>query len=440
MNLGNWGDLKDTPRARHQVGCALVVVLLTTSGCTQQGARIRGTASSPKPSVIQQTVEASPLPSLPPMPTFRPRAGVRAPTLHPRWRMLPSSPLKSRSGMVSVWTGTQWIIWGGGYPYAEYADGATYDPRTRRWRMIPPSPLEGRSAATAVWTGREMIISGSAGGNVYDADGNLVEEGKVYSDGAAYNPRTRSWRRLALSPLSPRSNAVSVWTGTVMLVSGGSGAETGADGSSARPNRWAAYDPRTDRWTAIATPRMDASLSANGRAVWTGTEMIVSANTGAGFAYNPARDRWRTLAPAGVAPDVWTGSRLVMMGGRASGPNLAGPSSVTTYDPVTNEWLRFPPGPIPSFKGEFASAWTGSHVLVWADSDREAPPCDLMPCEAGQGTAALHLASGRWTPLPGAPIKGRDLPAVAWTGKELLVWGGEYDGDYRYDDGASLAI
>jgi N-acetylneuraminic acid mutarotase len=42
----------------------------------------------------------------------------------------------------------------------------------------------------------------------------------------------------------------------------------------------------------------------------------------------------------------------------------------------------------------------------------------------GGGVTAGALAHGRWSRLPAAPIGPRDTPAAAWTGRELLVWGG----------------
>jgi N-acetylneuraminic acid mutarotase len=40
---------------------------------------------------------------------------------------------------------------------------------------------------------------------------------------------------------------------------------------------------------------------------------------------------------------------------------------------------------------------------------------------------AAQIAAGRWSVIPAAPIKPRDSAAVVWTGKELIVWGGELE-------------
>jgi hypothetical protein len=47
------------------------------------------------------------------------------------------------------------------------------------------------------------------------------------------------------------------------------------------------------------------------------------------------------------------------------------------------------------------------------------------------------LASGQWSTFPLAPIAARDTPSVAWTGRELLVWGGVGLRGPLYGDGAA---
>jgi hypothetical protein len=41
-----------------------------------------------------------------------------------------------------------------------------------------------------------------------------------------------------------------------------------------------------------------------------------------------------------------------------------------------------------------------------------------------QDATAQQLAAGRWQPLPAGPIAGRTGAAVAWIGRQLIVWGG----------------
>src|SRR5207237_7802454 len=85
--------------------------------------------------------------------------------------------------------------------------------RPKGWRRLPAAPLRSRHGASAVWTGREMIVWGGA----WRAGNASI----WLDDGAAYDPAGDRWRRLASSPLAPRSEAVIAWTGKEVLVWGG---------------------------------------------------------------------------------------------------------------------------------------------------------------------------------------------------------------------------
>jgi hypothetical protein len=81
-----------------------------------------------------------------------------------------------------------------------------------------------------------------------------------------------------------------------------------------------------------------------------------------------------------------------------------------------------------------ATAWTGSELLVWSGykytgfSDEVAEP----------GGFLFDPISGRTTLMAPSPLGPRSVPASAWTGDELLVWGGQdAAGSRSYDDGAA---
>ena len=74
-----------------------------------------------------------------------------------------------------VWTGREVLVWGGSVPnpttdpYAGYPrDGAAYDPATRTWRRMPaapPSPPSLLTAYSAVWTGDLALFVGGSDQN-----------------------------------------------------------------------------------------------------------------------------------------------------------------------------------------------------------------------------------------------------------------------------------
>jgi hypothetical protein len=96
------------------------------------------------------------------------------------------------------------------------------------------------------------------------------------------------------------------------------------------------------------------------------------------------------------------------------------PSTPTPTPPATRPtvepWQRLPAAPI---VGRFAPAgvWTGRQILVWGGDTRGA---NQVPMTDG---AAYDPATGRWQPIPRAPKGMRGLaPAAVWTGSKLLVW------------------
>jgi hypothetical protein len=73
--------------------------------------------------------------------------------------------------------------------------------------------------------------------------------------------------------------------------------------------------------------------------------------------------------------------------------------------------------------------WTGKEILIWGGEDWAQVFAD---------GAAYDPATNTWRPLPAAPISARIGPAQQWTGKDLLIWGGT-PGTYNtfFADGAA---
>lgn len=241
-----------------------------------------------------------------------------------RWRPIASGGLGSPA--VTVWTGRQVLMWGGGCCGDDVAAGAAYSPATDRWERLPVSPLPGRQETVGVWTGTELVIVGGR-----NADG------KVLADAAAYNPATRAWRRLPAMP-APRSDAPATWTGTEVLVAGGRGA--GAD---------------------------EGGLH------------------GDGVAYNPVTNRWRRLPAMGTGrvwhSAVWTGRHLLVWGGRTFRAGAwTAPAHGLAYDPASDRWSPLPRSPLRGRFGHVA-VWTGTSMLIWGghpsrETDPERPFTD----------------------------------------------------------------
>jgi N-acetylneuraminic acid mutarotase len=75
-----------------------------------------------------------------------------------------------------------------------------------------------------------------------------------------------------------------------------------------------------------------------------------------------------------------------------------------------------------------ASAWTGDELLVWGGSDDRGAFFD--------DGAAYDPRADVWRTLPGAPVSAR-VPLSVWTGQEFIVWGTAVRVDDRPRDGAA---
>ena len=243
------------------------------------------------------------------------------------WSEMAESPLAARVYPASAWTGRELLVWGGlsgdSLSTGRLGDGAAYDPRRRTWRTLPPAPISAR-APLSVWTGEELVVWGTAG-----------RGGQSPRDGAAYRPATDSWRRIPDAPIE-LTDASAVWTGTELIVFGAK--LSVADNSPATSTAvGAAYDPNTDRWRKL--PASSLSPQAN-TASWNGTEMIAWDYQASAAAYDPVRDRWRRLPAVPVDPAECV-PRSVALDGRAA---VVGEfcGHLVTFDAGRDAWRPAP--------------------------------------------------------------------------------------------------
>ncbi len=125
---------------------------------------------------------------------------------------------------------------------------------------------------------------------------------------------------------------------------------------------------------------------------------------------------------------AWTGSKLLVWGGYVyTGFSDEEPvDGGYLLDPLTGSAGALPTAPLAA-RAFPAVAWTGSELIVWGG-------WDLHDRFFDDG-AAYDPASGGWRALPQAPIEAR-MPFSVWTGSELLVWGSRWR-DTRLVDGAA---
>jgi N-acetylneuraminic acid mutarotase len=320
----------------------------------------------------------------------------------------------ARSYPVSVWTGTEMIVWGGMLPLtiAVFDTGGRYNPETDSWTATSVVNVpDARVNSTAVWTGSEMIVWGGA--NYNQQTGGL-------STGGRYDPVSDTWTATNLTNApTARFRHTAVWTGTEMIVWGG-----GTDPYGTVFNTGARYNPVTDTWSPISTVNAPAARFQH-TAVWTGSEMIVwggSAPTNpmnTGGRYNPLTDSWASLsvvdAPSARTGHtmVWTGQEMIVWGG-SDGANVL--NTGARYDPNSNSWLATGIGP--EGRTAHSAVWTGNEMIIWAGATASE---DTI---FGNGSR-YNPDTDTWrsTNLNGAP-RPRTGHAAVWSGHQMIVWGG----------------
>ena len=321
----------------------------------------------------------------------------------------------ARENHTAVWTGTEMIVWGGSSFSQLVNTGGRYIPGTDSWTATSTSNApEPRDLHTAAWTGSEMIVWGGTGDFPF---GDL-------NTGGRYNPTSDSWTLTnTYNVPQPRSSHTAVWTGSEMIVWGGNG----QDVFSSMLNTGGRYDPATDSWTATNVAAAPSARDLH-TAVWTGTQMIVWGGTGdfinfnSGGRYNPATDSW--IAMTSIAPyprylhtAIWTGTRMIVWGGNSDVGLL---DTGGRYDPNTDTWTATSTSNGPIARDYHTAVWTGSQMIVWGGEDDSFNRLNT-------GGRYDPLANG-WiaTSTINAP-SAREFHTAVWTASEMIVWGGQDD-------------
>ena len=324
-----------------------------------------------------------------------------------------AGPPDGRYGHTAVWTGSEMIIWGGGYgsyPYVFFRNtGARYNPSIDTWTTTSTANAPaGRVAHKAVWSGNEMIVWGGADGLF-----------SVTNTGGRYNPNTDSWTATSIvNAPDAREAHAAVWTGSEMIVWGGTGADYLNTGGK--------YNPNTDSWTATSTTNAPAARYG-ATAVWTGSEMIIWGGTNdltgfnTGGRYNPNTNSWTATSTANAPggryehTGIWTGTEMIVWGGYDVDNNLYLDTG-GKYNPSLNSWAATSTTNAPPGRGLHTAVWTGSQMVVWGGFDQ----------------VTISNVGGRYTPgtnswtstaSANAPTARASHTAV-WTGDEMIVWGG----------------
>jgi N-acetylneuraminic acid mutarotase len=327
----------------------------------------------------------------------------------------------ARTGHTAVWIGSEMIVWGGFDPFSGVKNtGARFNPATNTWTPIATAGAPAaRYLHTAIWTGMEMIVWGGVNG------------AGALNDGAKYNPQTDTWTPVtAVATPSARLSHTAVWTGTEMIVWGGFSFQAGTNDQL---DTGARYTPVTDTWTPTATAGAPSARALH-TAVWTGSKMIVWGGSddaapgppnlfNSGGIYDPATNTWVATNLVGAPPPtrchsaVWTGAEMIVFGGQTNTNFGCGVSSTTTgsrYDPAADSWSPISAAPASLNISSAPTVWSGTQMITCCES----------------GGARYTPVSDSWngispSQIPSVGTKGHSL---VWTGANMIAWGGDTGG------------
>lgn len=445
------------------------------------------------------------------------------------WQTVPSipgDPALPTSGYSLIWSGTEMIYWGGGDGATQYNVGYRFNPTTDTWTTMTTSGApDPRFRHVSAWVGSELVIWGGQGasgppGLVYFTNGGrynpsmdtwtsigdtgapaarrfmsgtaagsqlIVWGGALSSDmestfkfhknGGKLNPATGVWTSIvANASPAPRAGHSMVWTGTEVIVWGGTMSTNTYIGFDPTFGDGARFNPSTGLWTPLSSTNAPTGRWGHST-VWTGTEMIVwggqrlnasnmneTLNTGA--RYNPSTDTWTatdtTTAPTARSQHtaVWTGSKMIIWGGATDGLMMS-TNTGSEYDPGTDTWTATSTSGGPTMgSAQHHAFWNGTEMILIGEQDSmgvnhrynpstgvwnaiptnmSLPPMSLRTNTTAQWTGTdFHIGyyqagpfqlqsyspvANFWQALPTTTGLTMTSPLSVWTGSEMIVWG-----------------
>jgi hypothetical protein len=145
-----------------------------------------------------------------------------------------------------------------------------------------------------------------------------------------------------------------------------------------------------------------------------------------------------THGPASVSPPpvASTSEELPSAAPSRSVRASSAPSAEPSFSVLAGSWrpTRLPPI---DGRSSHAMVWTGAEAVIWGGiSSSSDPNHSVFEGNMPRGGAAYDPAADRWRTVPNAPIPGRINPLMAWTGHEVVVFGGQIGRQWPLDGAA----
>ena len=287
------------------------------------------------------------------------------------------------------------------------------------WTAAPDGPLTPREGTLGLWTGREvLLIGGTSGPPCPPGAGCVAPSAPPLASGAAFNPTTGQWRRIADAP-APVGWARGAIVGDIAYVL------TQAYPASNTRAAMLAYEPTDDRWERLPLPT-GSSMSL----VAAGSRLVAyrtSEEHGAGpdLVLDAITNTWQPLPPdpLSAAYDrtmVWAGEGLVLFDKElVPQPGSTKPpmTRAALFDTTTRSWRRLPDSQILSTYPWIVDGTTlVNPTLGGADGGQVGNWGRTYP-----HGGALDVARGRWSQLPEAPPDATEAAGALTTTGGLFI-------------------
>ena len=389
-------------------------------------------------------------------------ADVRPPAPAPaEWRTHAPSPVaRFESGSASI-GGKLYVFGGYDRNILAMTRSDVYDAAADRWSRIADMPQPITHAGVATDGPFVYFAGGFVGERSFETTANVWR----------YDTRNNTWSASTSLP-APRAAGGLVRLGRRLYFFGGTDARLQRDFG----DHWvldldAAPGTAGASWrplAALPTPRNHVGFAAvGGRIYCIGGQLLGDekfGNVSDVHAYDPATDRWTAVARLPLplshthTSTVVLGGRIVTVGGKTNDPHFPKTiGDVLSYDPASNAWVALPP--LPDIRQAAVAQLIGDRLYVTTGTPRGIDPqpttwsrqmtgvWDAAPAMAvalgevaggiignrlylvGEGSAATlayDLATGRWsndTALARRPYRGNHHAAEVVNGK-LYLFGG----------------
>ncbi|MEP7049326.1 MAG: hypothetical protein ABJB12_03195 [Pseudomonadota bacterium] len=333
----------------------------------------------------------------------------------------PPSGFVSRTKAAACAMGSSVFIWGGSDANNMALDtGAIYSATTDTWVPVlksagMPTP---RTFATCVWTGSVVIVFGGTDNKMTQA---------ALSSGAIYDPRDMSWTPLPNAP-SARSQPVGYWDGTRALFWGGTnGLQSAAIAGAERFNltSWASASGGGDPG-AVVFP----AYAFDGSVLYLQGGLIGNTRQDRVSSYTGSADKWATLSKSLTARwgafGVWDGSRFLVWGGSDSAMLHKDGAYMTG-----STWTTMNTTGAPSARMLWArrSGWAFQvkpGVSAFLGGQISAQNAALLSADG----ASYDAGTNQWQALAGWPSgEDHEYGVGVWTGQEFVLWSGNSGGN-----------